>query len=120
MAFGSVKVDQALCRSIMSASNAVRAPHSWQARNEELDMKRNGIGGEDCGVTGCCNVSVYLKALSSCGNPCVSAAVIAGCRSLGDKNYRHPEYMSRFFHSGELVASWSILLVDLQRMKSNC
>eukprot|EP00435_Cladocopium_sp_Y103_P065193 s832_g27.t1 len=26
-----------------------------------------------------------------------------GCRSLGDKNYRHPEYMSRFFHSGELI-----------------
>eukprot|EP00438_Fugacium_kawagutii_P030693 Skav235497 [mRNA] locus=scaffold153:207137:211276:+ [translate_table: standard] len=40
-----------------------------KARNEELDMKRNGIG----------------------------------CRALGDKNYRHPEYMSRFFHSGELI-----------------
>jgi len=40
-----------------------------KARNQELDVKRNGIG----------------------------------CRCLGDKNYRHPEYMTRFFHSGELV-----------------
>eukprot|EP00913_Durusdinium_trenchii_P012300 g11549.t1 len=44
-----------------------------KARNQELDVKRNGIG----------------------------------CRSLGDKNYRHPEYMSRFFHSGEMVVGSS-------------
>jgi len=44
-----------------------------KARNEELDVKRNGIG----------------------------------CRSLGDKTYRHPEYMTRFFHSGQLVVGSS-------------
>ena len=33
----------------------------------------------------------------------------AGCRCLGDKNYRHPEYMTRFFHSGELVVPWNNL-----------
>ncbi|CAJ1443780.1 unnamed protein product [Effrenium voratum] len=44
-----------------------------KARNQELDVKRNGIG----------------------------------CRTLGDKSYRHPEYMSRFYHAGELAVGSS-------------
>ena len=102
-----------------------------QARNHELDAKRNNIGGKDdpldvflcvsrlgCGtmtILSCWNMLKpwrlrsmepfpLLMAETIRGRYHIHAESMAGCRSLGDKNYRHPQYMSRFFHSGELIA----------------
>ena len=50
-------------------------------------------------------LGLHLEPLRSIAGEAGSLRSCAGCRSLGDKTYRHPEYMTRFFHSGQLVAS---------------